>query len=210
MSPRPAPLRVGLTGGIASGKSTVARLLADRGVPVIDLDQVAREVVEPGTPLLARVAERFGAGILQADGQLDRRKLRRIVFADPAERLALEALLHPAILARTEERAGAIRDAPYLVIVHPLLVEHQAAGRYDLVVTVDSEEAQQRARLQARDGSDAREVDAMLAAQTSRAARRAVAQELIHNTGDLATLRTQVDALHARLLEAAQRPRAAR
>lgn len=203
MSPRHQPLRVGLTGGIASGKSTVAQLLAERGVPIIDLDLIAREVVAPGTPLLAAVVQRFGAEVLQSDGQLDRKRLRQRVFANPQERLALEALLHPAILARTEERARAVQGVPYLVIVNPLLVEHQAAARYDRVVVVDSEETQQRERLQARDGAEPAEVSAMLAAQTSRAARRAVAQELIHNTGDLAALQRQVEELHARLLKAA-------
>lgn len=187
---------VGLTGGIASGKSAVARLFADLGVPVIDLDLIARELVAPGEPLLERVLERFGPGVAAPDGSLDRRALRRRVFADARERHDLEALLHPALFERALRRAT---DAggPYQIIVNPLLVETAGRVHYDRVLLVDCPEALQRARLAARDGSGPAEIEAMLAAQATRAQRLAVADDVIVNDGDLAALPARVALLHA-------------
>jgi dephospho-CoA kinase len=196
---------VGLTGGIASGKSTVAQLFAERGVPVIDLDQVARDVVAPGTPLLARVIERFGPKLRQADGSLDRRALRRRVFAHPQERRELEGLLHPAILRRSAELV-ATAGGPYQIIVNPLLVEMDAPGRYDRVLVVDCEEAVQRARLGQRDDSSPAEISRILAAQTTRARRLQLADDVIVNDGDLAALVPKVAALHERYLRLAAEP----
>jgi dephospho-CoA kinase len=196
---------VGLTGGVASGKSTVAQLFAERGVPVIDLDQVARDVVAPGTPLLARVIERFGPEVRQADGSLDRRALRRRIFAHPQERRELEGLLHPAILRRTAELV-ATAGGPYQIIVNPLLVEMDAPGRYDRVLVVDCEEAVQRARLGQRDGSGPEEIAGILAAQTTRARRLQLADDVIVNDGDLAALVPKVAALHERYLRLAAEP----
>lgn len=203
---RPSPLQIGLTGGIASGKSTVAALFRELGVPVIDLDDVAREVVAPGSALLAELLQDFGPVARRAelelrlpDGALNRRALRTLVFSDPQLRRRLEALLHPAIRARTDELAAALH-APYLIIVHPLLVEHDARGRYDRVLLVDAGEHLQRSRLAGRDGSDAAEVAAMLAAQTSRAARQAVADDVLVNDGSPEELRGAVATLHARYL----------
>jgi dephospho-CoA kinase len=196
---------VGLTGGIASGKSTVARLFAGRGVPVIDLDQVARDVIAPGMPLLARVIERFGPLVRQADGSLDRRALRRRVFAHPQERRELEELLHPAIFRRTAELVAAA-GGPYQIIVNPLLAEMDAAGRYDRVLVVDCEEAMQRARLAQRDHSPPEEIDAILAAQATRARRLQLADDVIVNDGDLAALDARVTALHERYLKLAAGP----
>jgi len=196
---------VGLTGGIASGKSTVARLFAERGVPVIDLDQVARDVVAPGTPLLARVIERFGPEVRQADGGLDRRALRRRVFAHPEERRALEDLLHPAILGRTAELVAAA-GGPYQIIVNPLLAEMGAAHRYDRVLVVDCEEAVQRVRLGQRDGSAPEEIAGILAAQATRERRLQLADDVIVNDSDLAALGPKVAALHERYLELAAKP----
>ena len=187
---------VGLTGGIASGKSAVARLFADLGVPVIDLDLIARELVAPGEPLLERVLERFGPGVAAPDGSLDRRALRRRVFAAARERPDLEALLHPALFERALRRAT---DAggPYQIIVNPLLVETAGRVHYDRVLLVDCPEALQRARLAARDGSGPAEIEAMLAAQATRAQRLAVADDVIVNDGDLAALPARVALLHA-------------
>lgn len=193
------PFIIGLTGGIASGKSTVAALFAALGVTVIDLDQVARDVVAPDTALLARVVERFGADLRLPDGSLDRRALRRRVFADTNERRALEALLHPAIRRRTDELVAACRD-PYLIIVNPLLVESGDRHRYDRVLLVDCDEAQQRARLQLRDGSNPAEVAAILSAQTTRATRQSAADDIIVNDGDREALQARVTALHQRYL----------
>jgi dephospho-CoA kinase len=197
------PLRVALTGGIASGKSTVASLFEQLRVPVIDMDLIAREVVAPGSALLASVLERFGPGVRCSDGSLDRRALRELVFRDAAARRELEALLHPAIQARAAQRAAAV-EAPYLIVVIPLLAESGSASDYDRVLVVDCEESLQRARLAARDGADADLIDAALAAQAPRAARLALATEVIHNSGSLAALDAQVRDLHARYLRLAR------
>jgi len=198
------PWRVVLTGGIASGKSTVAALFAELGVPVIDVDDVAREVVEPGTPLLGRVLARFGPGVRAADGSLDRRALRKVVFHDAAARRELEAMLHPAIQARTEQHLAGAGGAYQLVVV-PLLAETGGASRYDRVLVVDCDEALQRARLAQRDGSNPALIEAVLAAQASRAARLRIATDVIHNDGSAEAMRPQVRQLHAQYLHLASR-----
>jgi dephospho-CoA kinase len=192
--------RVGLTGGIASGKTTVSNLFAALGVPVLDADIIARELVAPDTPLLARLFDRFGPAIRSSDGSLDRSALRRIVFDDAALRQELEALLHPAIRARTEELAAAA-DGCYQLHVVPLLVETDSAGSYDRVLVVDCPESLQWARLRAREGLSEQEARAMLAAQATRAARLAVADDVIVNDGALESLPPQVAALHARYVK---------
>ncbi len=198
----PDPLRIALTGGIASGKSTVAAQFARLGVPVIDLDQVAREVVAPGSALLAQVIERFGPGVRSGDGSLDRRALRAIVFNDADARRDLETLLHPAIRERAAECSVAAGGA-YQIIVVPLLAETGTAGHYDRVLVVDCAPALQRARLAQRDGDSTGLVDAALAAQASRAARLALADEVIHNEGEPAALGPQVLELHRLYLQRA-------
>lgn len=199
----PRNFRVGLTGGIASGKTTVANLFAALGVPIVDTDLLAREVLEPGTPLLAEVCAHFGASVKQPDGSLDRRALRARVFADPAERRWLEERTHPAIRARTDALSDASRG-PYVMVAIPLLVETGGADRFDRVLVVDVDPAVQLARLQARDGTPRAEAERILAAQATRAARLAVANDVIRNDGDLAALRDQVAALHQRYVEAAR------
>ncbi len=196
--------RVGLTGGIASGKTTVARLFAALGVPVIDTDALSREVTAPGTPLLHRIAERFGPELIGAGGALDRRALRRVVFADPRARADLEALTHPAIFEALEERS-AVAGGPYQVIVVPLLVETDRAAPVDRVLVVDCDEALQIRRLQARDGSTLDEARAILAAQAPRAARLEAADDVIANCGDLQSLRAQVEQHHSRYRRLAAR-----
>jgi len=191
--------RVGLTGGIASGKSTVARLFAALGIPVIDTDELAREVVAPGTELLARIAERFGGELIGPDGALDRRALRRIVFADSGARADLEAMTHPAIRRAVELRSAAA-GGPYQMLVIPLLVERGRGYALDRVLVVDSDEALQLARVQARDGATLAQARAILAAQSSRAARVAAADDVITNDGDIQALRVQVESLHRRYL----------
>ena len=193
------PFRVGLTGGIASGKSTVASLFAALGVPVIDADLVSREVAAPGTPLLARIAERFGARYLRTDGSLDRRALRELVFSDAQARADLESLTHPAIFRAIEERAAAA-DGPYQILALPLLVEKNHASLVDRVLVIDCDEALQIRRLQARDGSTLAEARAILAAQAPRAARLEAADDVITNDGDLHALRDQVERCHMRYL----------
>jgi len=198
----PAPLRIALTGGIASGKSTVAALFAGLGVPVIDLDEISRGVVAPGTELLGRVFEHFGPALRRPDGSLDRRALRERIFRDAAARSELEALLHPAILARAAELSAAAGGA-YQIIVIPLLAESGSTWQYDRVLVVDCAESLQRARLAQRDGGTAAMVDAALAAQASRAARLALANEVIHNDGEAAELAPQVQELHRQYLQLA-------
>lgn len=199
--------RVGLTGGIASGKSTAANFFAALGVPILDSDQIAREVVEPGQPPLERLVERFGPGILTPDGHLDRPALRDIVFSDPKARADLEALTHPAIGAALEAQSAAA-GGPYQILVIPLLVEKNLAAHVDRVLVVDCDEALQVRRLRERDGSTAAQVQAILSAQVARAARLKAADDVIHNDADLSAVRDQVAALHARYLELAARPRA--
>jgi len=200
------PFRVGLTGGIASGKSTAAKFFGALGVPIIDTDQLARDVVEPGQPPLERLVERFGESILTPDGHLDRPALRTIVFSDPKARADLEALTHPAIGAAVEIRsaeAGGI----YQVLVIPLLVEKSLGSQLERVVVVDCDEELQIRRLQARDGSTLEEARAILNVQTSRAARLKAAHDVIKNDGDMSAVRDQVATLHARYLELAQQAR---
>ena len=199
------PMRVALTGGIASGKSTVAVLFAQLGVPVIDMDALARELVAPGTTLLGQVLARFGEQVRAPDGALDRRALRELVFRNADARHELEALLHPAIRARAAELAAGVH-APYLIIVIPLLAEAGYASDYDRVLVVDCDEPLQRLRLAQRDGGSAELIDAALRAQAPRAARLALATEVIDNDGGLAALAPRVRELHARYLELAHQP----
>ena len=198
--------RVGLTGGIASGKSTAAKFFGALGVPILDSDQIARDVVEPGQPPLERLVERFGPKILTADGHLDRPALRDIVFSDPKARADLEALTHPAIGAALEARS-AVAGGPYQILVIPLLVEKNLAAHVDRVLVVDCDEELQVRRLRDRDGSTPQQVQAILKAQAPRAARLKAANDVIHNDTDMSAVREQVAALHARYLEFAARVR---
>ena len=205
-APGARAFRVGLTGGIASGKSTAAKFFGALGVPILDSDQVARDVVEPGQPPLERLVERFGRKILTPDGHLDRPALRDIVFADPKARADLEALTHPAIGAAMEARSAAA-GGPYQILVIPLLVEKNLAAHVDRVLVVDCDEELQIRRLRDRDGSTPEQVQAVLRAQAPRAARLKAADDVIHNDTDMSAVREQVAALHARYLELAARPR---
>ncbi len=199
MDHRSPGFRVGLTGGIASGKSLVAGLFADLGVPVIDTDQVAREVVEPGQPALAAIVERFGPDILQPDGRLDRRRLRELIFTDDVERAALEAILHPVIRARSLEQAQSAGGS-YQLLVVPLLVETDFTALVDRVLVVDCPEPLQLERLLARDAENPRQAARMIAAQLPRSERLKVADDIIDNSGDIASTRHQVEKLHRRYL----------
>ncbi len=195
--------RVGLTGGIASGKTTVSALFAALGVPVIDSDAIARDIVAPGEPALQAIVARFGAGVLQGDGHLDRRRLRSQVFADPDARRDLEAITHPAIRAEMDRRSAAA-GGDYQILAIPLLVEGGGRGRVDRVLVVDCPEDLQRQRVMARDGSSEAEARAMIAAQAGREVRLAVADDVIVNAGDRAALRERVHALHRQYRKAAR------
>ena len=198
-------LRIGLTGGIASGKSTVAELFAARGVPVIDTDRLAREVVAAGSPTLAAVLAAFGPDFRRPDGSLDRRRLREAVFADPARRRQLEGILHPAIRAAQERELGTLAG-PYALIAVPLLAETGQRDRFDRVLVVDCPREVQKSRLMERDGETAERAEAMLAAQASRAERLAIADDVIENVGTRDDLARAVDALHREYLRQAALP----
>lgn len=198
------PYTVGLTGGIASGKSTVSAEFAALGVPVIDTDEIARAVVEPGTSALAEVVAAFGPQFLDTGGALDRRRLRTHVFADPTARKRLEAILHPHIGAQT--LAALERTvAPYCILVVPLLLESGFARHVDRILVVDCPESLQRQRLAERDGSSDTEIERILAAQLPRAERLRHADDVLSNVGSLSALRKQVLQLHERYLESARR-----
>jgi dephospho-CoA kinase len=194
------PPVVAVTGGIASGKTTVSDRFQALGVPVVDTDLIAREVVAPGQPLLADIAERFGQTVIQADGSLDRRALRERIFADAAARKTLEALLHPAILAEARRRI-AEQVSDYVIVVIPLLAEGGGHNWVDRVLVVDVPETVQLERLQQRDGVTRSDAEAALAAQASRQERLAIADDVIENCADLATLHRRVDRQHQRYLE---------
>ena len=189
------PVLIALTGGIASGKSAVAKLFENLGVPVLDTDQIAREVVEPGMPAFAQIVETFGRDVLDASGRLDRRRLRDKVFADPGLRQQLEAITHPAIRAELSRRAEA-SGGLYQIHVIPLLVESGRSDIYDRVLVVDCPEEQQIQRLMERDKSSAEQAQQILAAQASREQRLDAADDVIVNTGTLADLEQFVLTLH--------------
>lgn len=197
----PRRLRVGLTGGIASGKSTVEQRFMELGVPVVNADDSSRAVVAPGQPGLAAVVSRFGQGVLTGRGELDRRALRSLIFKDPACRRALEGILHPLIRADMEARAAAA-EGPYVIMSIPLLVEGGARD-LDRVLVVDADEALQLERLMARDSVDLHEARSILAAQTTRAARRKAADDILMNSGTVGELRDAVDRLHERYMKLA-------
>ncbi len=197
-------VRVGLTGGIASGKSMVAAELAARGAIIIDADVLAREVVEPGTPALAAILDRFGTQVLK-DGQLDRARLAEIVFADPVARRDLERIVHPAVRARAAELERAAGDAAVVVHVIPLLVETGQDKDFDLVVTVDADHETQIQRLMARNGFTRAEAESRIAAQASRDDRTRNSDVVLHNTGSMTQLKQQIDALWTELSSALAR-----
>jgi dephospho-CoA kinase len=193
-------LVVALTGGIAAGKSAVTRRFAALGVAVFDADVAAREVIAPGTPGLAAIVKAFGADALRADGTLDRPAMRQRVFADDGARRQLEAIIHPRVRQWLRERAARCADA-YCILAIPLLAENLAHYRWvDRVLVVDAPETTQLARLLARDGIDETLARRMLAQQATRAARLAIADDVIDNSGDEATLDEAVEALHHRYL----------
>lgn len=198
------PLRIGLTGGIASGKSTVADLFAELGVPVIDTDVIAREVVAPGRPALAEISARFGERMLDATGNLDRTEMRKLIFADDQARQDLEAILHPRIgteTRRQSEEAG----GPYQLIVVPLLTGSALRDYVDRILVVDCEEERQVERLLARDAESVEQARRILAAQSSREERLAIADDVINNDHSREHLRDQVTDLDQRYRRLAAR-----
>ena len=195
--------RVGLTGGIASGKSTVADELARLGALVIDADRLAREVVDPGTPELAKVAERFPDTVV--DGRLDRAKLAAVVFVNPQARRDLERIIHPAVRKRAAELEQSAPPGSVVVHVIPLLVETGQESDFDLCVVVDVDHETQLSRLLARDGMTRAEAEARIGAQATREQRLAAADVVIDNSGSVTQLREQIDDVWSVLLTAESR-----
>jgi dephospho-CoA kinase len=200
-------LILGITGGIASGKSTVAAIFAELGAALVSADQLAREAVEPGTPALQALVAAFSREILGPDGRLDRERLGHLVFADPAARERLNAITHPAIARLAESRLQELRalGVPLVIYEAPLLFEAGAAHRVDRVLTVVVSAAAQQARLAARDRLPATAQQARIAAQWPQAEKVARADFVIDNSGSLAATRRQVEALHHHLLSVRQR-----
>ena len=174
---------VAITGGIGSGKTTIANQFAELGVDVVDADVIAREVVEPGTPALAAIADHFGPDVITPDGQLDRRRLREQVFSDPSAKAWLNALLHPLIRSEMQRQCAAARS-PYCLLVVPLLVENKLTGLANRVLVVDVDEATQIERTCRRDGVTSEQAKAIIAAQASRSERLAAADDVIENAND--------------------------
>jgi len=194
------PLRVGLTGGIASGKSTVASMFAELGATVIDTDIIAREVVMPGQPALDEIRQAFGESMIEDDGTLDRNAMRRLVFRDADARRRLEAILHPRIQQETRRQSDEARGE-YQIIAIPLLVESSLKSFVDRILVVDCDEETQIRRLLSRDTESEEQARRILAAQSGREERLAIADEVITNDGALSDTREQVAALHRQYSE---------
>lgn len=190
---------VGITGGIGSGKTTVANLFAQHNIPIVDMDHIAHEIVAPNTKLEATLLDYFGTQITDNQNHLDRKKLAHIIFADPSKKEWLEALLHPIIWDEALKRVKA-KQAPYAILVIPLLIESHAMDKVDKVLVVDSDPETQIARARARDGLSREQVLAIMDNQVSREERLKFADDVINNSNDLQTLKQQVDLLHQNYL----------
>ena len=200
------PLRIGLTGGIASGKSTVTQRFSELGVPVIDADVASRAVVEPGTAGLQQIVQRFGSNILGPGGDLNRAAMRAQIFGDPNLRKELEAILHPLIRTYMEHQAKDV-VFPYLIMAIPLLIESGSPrDRVDRILVIDVDDSTRMRRLLERDGSSLDQARAILASQASRESRLAAADDVLLNDGTVTDLRQAVDRQHARYLSLAKLP----
>ena len=197
-------LKVGLTGGIGSGKSTVAKALQAKGIKLIDADQIAREVVAPGEPALMEIAHIFGSDILLIDGSLNRSELKTKIFSDLAAKKQLESILHPSIRRRILKRIDEAHGSAYVVADIPLLVENNYPSYFDRVVVVDCTEEQQITRVKARDELEETQIRRIMHSQATRENRLAAATDIIDNTGDISSLNVQIEKLHETLLSLVQ------
>lgn len=198
------PLLIGLTGGIGSGKTTVANLFGELGVPLIDADLIAHSLTGPAGAAMPGIREEFGDQVIAADGRMDRAAMREKAFADPDSRRRLEAILHPMIGAETARQIAAAASQPYAIVVTPLLVEGGKARKWDRVLVVDCEVDVQIARVMKRNGLPREQVEAIIAVQAPRAARLAVADDVLDNGGDPSQLPERVRMLHERYLDLAR------
>ena len=192
-------LVVALTGGIGSGKTTVARQFSELGVPVIDTDVIARQLVKPGQPALAEIVAQFGQDMLLENGELDRAKLADITFNDSKKRLLLESILHPRIRQDMQRQLKALQSS-YAIVVIPLLTETNQAQQFDRVLLVDCPESIQISRVSQRDDRSVAQIQAILKSQASREQRLAIADDIIDNSGTAAELQQQVEQLHHKFL----------
>ena len=192
-------LRIGLTGGIGSGKSTVCDIFRELEVPIIDSDEIARDLVEPGSHALQQIIHLFGAQVLLEDGRLDRAQMRELVFGSECKRKQLESLLHPLIRQEMQRQISTL-NAPYVILAIPLLLEKQWQQQLDRVLVIDCSEAQQRERANKRDGSSRQTIERIIASQIQRKDRVSAADDIIDNSGALDSLRVQVERLHHRYL----------
>lgn len=192
-------MKIGLTGGIGSGKSTVARLFSDLGIDVIDADVIAREITEPGTDCFEAIANYFGEDVIANNGYLNRKKIKEIVFRDKTKKAWLEKLLHPAIRAEMKNQLNQV-EGPYCVLVIPLLVEAKAHEMVDHILVVDADEKDQIARIRARDDLSEAEAKLIIQSQAKREERLGHANDVIINNGSIENLKSQVTALNQKYL----------
>ena len=192
-------LRIGLTGGIGRGKSSVCTIFHELGVPIIDSDEIARDLVKPGSEALQQIAALFGDQVIQQDGSLDRPRMREIVFNDKGKREQLETLLHPLIRQEMQQQINLL-DSVYVILAIPLLVEKGWQHQLDRVLVVDCSETLQKERAGKRDGSSIQTIERIIASQIQRDARIVAADDIIDNSGSLKSLRNQVEVLHHRYL----------
>lgn len=201
-SNHPGIFTVVVTGGIASGKTEVSNHFGRLGVPVIDTDRIARELVEPGQPALKRIVKTFGSKILGPDSRLDRPRLRRLIFSNPRLKSRLEKILHPLIAVEANRQIAAL-EAPYCIVVIPLYAESSSYSWVDRVLVVDTAEEVQIERVMKRDSIGLRQAEAILQAQADREQRLSLADDVLDNNGSLAHLQEQVEILHRRYLDLA-------
>jgi dephospho-CoA kinase len=193
-------LRIGLTGGIGSGKSTAATFFKSQGVTVIDLDQIARDLVTPGSPALAQIQQHFGEDILDNQHRLKRQKLAEIIFFDPSQKKWLEELLHPLIREEQQHQIYTAKSS-YVVIEIPLLTENNLAETVDRILLIDCPESLQKERALARGTQTPQQIDRILAAQATRKQRQTIADDIVLNDGSTAHMEQQLQALHVKYLQ---------
>lgn len=194
------PLKVGLTGGIACGKTTVSQLFAQLGVPIIDADTIAHALVAPGQPILEVISQTFGKDIILPNGQLNRTQLRQRVFADAKQRQSLEAIIHPQVFQMMQQQVAQLAGVPYCVLSIPLLLETRQLDLVERILIVDCPPEVQRQRLLEHRGLSAEEIESIISVQVSREVRLAIANDVIYNESSIDDLRQQIGKLHQQYL----------